>query len=129
MFWCSDWHKIVLCFAPLHENLEFWLQRRSLLQAAAEAAAAAAAKDASRAAVHVESSDVMRSRKAQCQAPPDNPETGDTYHSREKSCAGGKIEHQNVYRGIATVQVRMYVYKRGRLLQTRDLWRKRANME
>ena len=43
-------------------------------------------------AVHVESSDTMRSRKAQCQAPPDNPETGDTYHSGEsRSCAVEKI--------------------------------------
>ena len=41
---------------------------------------AAAAEDASGAAVHVESCDTMRSRKAHCQAPPDNPETGDTYH-------------------------------------------------
>ena len=49
--------------------------------------------------VHVESSDTMRSRKAQYQAPSDNPETGDTYHSREsRSCAGGKIEHQNEYK-------------------------------
>ena len=47
----------------------------------------------------------MRSRKAQCQAPPDNPENGDKhgYHSRERrSCAGQKIvrsiEHQNVHR-------------------------------
>ena len=43
-------------------------------------------------AVHVESSDTMRSRKAQFQAPPDNPETGDTYHSGEsRSCAVEKI--------------------------------------
>ena len=43
----------------------------------------------------------MPSRKAQCQVPPDNPETGDTYeyHSRERrSRAGKKIEHQNVHR-------------------------------
>ena len=42
----------------------------------------------------------MRSRKTQCQAPPDNSETGDTYeyHSRERSCAGEKLEHQNVYK-------------------------------
>ena len=38
----------------------------------------AAAEDAVRAAV-LESSDTVRSRKAQCHAPPDNPETGDTY--------------------------------------------------
>ena len=43
----------------------------SLLQAAAE--------DAARAAVH-ESSDTVRSRKARCQTPPDNPETENTYH-------------------------------------------------
>ena len=50
-------------------------------------------------AVHVKSSDTMRPRKAQCQAPPDNPETGDTYHSREsRSCAGEQIEHQNGYK-------------------------------
>ena len=49
--------------------------------------------------VHVESYDTMRSRKAQYQATPDNPETGDTYHSREsRSCAGEKIEHQNGYK-------------------------------
>ena len=47
-----------------------------------------------------ESSGAVRSRKAQCQALPDNPETGDTYHtssSRERSCAVArkeKIEHQ-----------------------------------
>ena len=43
--------------------------RRSLLQQAA-------AEDAARTAVH-ESSDTVRSRKAPCQAPPDNRETGD----------------------------------------------------
>ena len=37
---------------------------------------AAATEDASRAAVYVESSDTMRSRKVQCQAPRDNSETG-----------------------------------------------------
>ena len=31
-----------------------------------------------------ESCDAMRSRKAQCQAPPDNPETGDTSITAEK---------------------------------------------
>ena len=46
---------------------------------------AAAAADPSRAAVQVESSDTMRSRKARCQAPPDNLETGDAFHSRERS--------------------------------------------
>ena len=46
-----------------------------------------------------QSSDTMRSRKPQCQALRDNPETGDTYHSREsRSCAGEKIEHQNEYK-------------------------------
>ena len=45
--------------------------RPSLLQEAASA------EYASRAAVHVDSSVTMRSRKAQCQAPPDNPETGE----------------------------------------------------
>ena len=54
-------------------------------------------EDAARAAVH-ECSGTVYSRKAQCQAPPDNPETGDTYHSTERSCAGEKIEHQNVYK-------------------------------
>ena len=71
----------------------------------------------------------MRSRKAQCQAPPDNPEIGDTYHSsRGKNCAGEKIEQHQTYTisGTAAVRVRMYVYKRGRFPQTRDLWRKRC---
>ena len=58
----------------------------------------------------------MRSRKAQSQAPPDNPETGDTYqhHGRERrSGAGQKIEHQNVHRwrssgSSASIYIRMY---------------------
>ena len=66
--------------------------RHSLLQDAT------AAEDASRAAVHHESSNTMHSRKAQCQAPSDKPETEDTYHSRERSCAGEKMQHQNVYK-------------------------------
>ena len=81
--------------------------RRSVLQEAA-------AEDASRSAVHVESSDTMRSRNAQCQAPPDNPETGDAYHSREsRSYAGQKIEHQNEYKRHSGVSAGTYVYQRG----------------
>ena len=64
--------------------------------------------------VHVESShDTMRSRKAQCQAPQDNPETGDTYHIESRSCAGEKIEHQNEYKRHRSSSAGMYVYKRG----------------
>ena len=77
--------------------------------------------------VHVESSDNMRSHKAQCQAPPDNPETGDTYRSRERSCADEKIEHQNVYKRHSSI-AKTYVDKRGRFPQTRDLWRKSVSM-
>ena len=40
----------------------------------------------------------MCSEKAFFQTPPYNPETGDTYRSRERSCAGEKIEHHNVYK-------------------------------
>ena len=43
----------------------------------------------------------MRARKAQYQAPPDDPETEDIYdyHSREKrSRTGQKIEHQNAHK-------------------------------
>ena len=68
--------KSLFVSAPLHVILKVTphtAHRGSLLKEAG------AAEDASRAAVHVESSDTMRSRKAQCQAPPDNPETGDTY--------------------------------------------------
>ena len=64
-------------------------------------------------AVHVESSDTMRSRRAQCEAPPDNPETGDTYHSREnRSCAGEKIEYQDEYKRYSSSGAGSYVYKR-----------------
>ena len=52
----------------------------------------------------------MRSRKAQCQSLPGNPETGDTYHSRERSCAGEKIEHQNGYRNDTAAAVRLFMY-------------------
>ena len=84
IFWYSDWHKIVILFsATLHVILKVMphtAHGRSLLQEAA------AAEDASRAAVHVECSDTLRLQKAQRQAPPDNPETGDTYRSRGRSC-------------------------------------------
>ena len=55
----------------------------------------------------------MRSRKAQGQALPDKPETGDTYeyHRRERrSCAGHKIEQQNVHRGGTAAAGRVYTY-------------------
>ena len=84
VFWYSDWHEIVLLF-PLRVMPVSTLCRT--LQAAAHCSPlyeAAAAKDALRAAVHVESCDTMLSRKAQSQAPPDNPETGDTYGHQSK---------------------------------------------
>ena len=61
--------------------------------------------------MHVESYDTMRSRKDLCQAPPDNPETGDTFRSREsRSCAGEKIEHQNGYKSGTASEVRARTY-------------------
>ena len=82
---CSFASRLTAC------NFNFFAaHRRSLLQQAA-------AEDSTRSAVH-ESSDAVRSRKAQCEAPPDNRETGGTYHSRGRSCAGEKIEHQNLYK-------------------------------
>ena len=52
--------------------------------------------------VQVEFSDDLRSRKAQCQPPPDNPETGDTSHSGEsRSCDGEEIENQNEYKRVS----------------------------
>ena len=64
--------------------------------------------------VHVESSDTMRSRRAQYEAPPNNPETGYTYHSREnRSCAGEKIEYQDEYKRYSSSSAGTYVYKRG----------------
>ena len=82
--------KSLFCFTIIACNFEnCTAHRRSLMQQAAT-------EDAAHAAVAHESSDTVRSRKAPCQAPPDNLEIGDTYHSRERSCAGEKIEHQNV---------------------------------
>ena len=69
--------------------------RRSLLQEAA-------AEDASRAAVHVESSDTVRSRKAQCQAPPDNPETGDTITVEEEAALARKNSTKTYTSGTDT---------------------------
>ena len=73
--------------------------RRSLLSAARSSSSRRYFARSS--TVHVESSDTMRLRKAQCRAPPDSPETGNKYmyHSREsrRSCAGEKMEHQNEY--------------------------------
>ena len=103
--------KSLFCFRSIAWNLKVMpntAHRGSLLKEAG------AAEDASRAAVHVESSDTMRSRKAQCQAPPDNPETGDTCRSREsRSCAGEQREHQNEYKRHSSSSAGVYVYKRG----------------
>ena len=56
----------------------------------------------------------MRSRKAHCQAPLDNPGTGDTYeyHSRERrSCGGQKIVYSTkTYTGGAAAAAAMRVY-------------------
>ena len=67
----------------------------------------------------------MRSRKAQCQAPPDNLETGDTYeyHTRERrSCAGQEIGYSTkTYTGgaaAAAVRVYTYVCIQARLIST-----------
>ena len=62
----------------------------------------------------------MRSRNAQCQAPPDNPETGDTYVYQQRKTKlrwpESSIEHQNVHRrrssssssSSASIYVRVY---------------------
>ena len=68
--------------------------RRSLLQEAA------AAEDASHAAVHIESSDTMLSRKVSMSSttrPHRNRRYIPGYHSTEISCTSEKIEHQNVH--------------------------------
>ena len=91
--WCSDWPKIVILLHRIACNFERYdAHRRSLLQEAS------AREDASRPAVHVDISDTMRLRKTQRHAPPYNTEIGDTYNSRERNCAGEKIDNQNVYK-------------------------------
>ena len=59
----------------------------------------------------------MRSRNAQCQAPPDNPETGDTYVYQQRKTKlrwpESSIEHQNVHRrrsssSSASIYIRVY---------------------
>ena len=69
--------------------------------------------------MHVESSDTMRSRKAQCQTPPENPETGDTHHSREsRSCADEKIEHQHEYKRHSSSSAGTHICIQARLIST-----------
>ena len=128
--------QLLFCFAPLHIVFNFLPQtahRRSLLQEAATAAA----EDASRAAVHVDSCDTMRSRKAQCQAPPDNPETGDTYEYQhrktklrwpENSLRAPKRTQAAQQQQQQCEYIHTCVYKRGRFSRARDLWRKSASM-
>ena len=91
--------------------------RRSLLSAARSSSSRRHLARSSR--LHVEYSDAMRSRKAQCQAPPDSPETGiyiyiiyQVYEST-RSCAGEKIEHQNEYKRNSSSIADVLVYKRG----------------
>ena len=124
IFCCSDWHKnryYYIVSAPLHVILKVMphiAHRGSLLKEAE----AADSEDAPRAAVHVESSDTMRSRKAQCQAPLDNPEPEihtrcHSSRSRERSCAGQKIEHQNVYKPPRS-STSLYVFIQARPIST-----------
>ena len=98
---CCDWHTIVLLF-PLHItcNFESYAAHRTPPLSAVAARSSSIRRHLTRiSTVHVEPYDTMRSCKAQCKAPPDNHETGGTYHSREsRSCAGEKIEHQNRFK-------------------------------
>ena len=80
----------------------------------------------------------MRSRKAQCQAPPGNAETGETYeyHSRERrSCAGQKmvpgIEHQNIHRRrSSSSSASIYIiYTRYVCIQARSISPNTGSME
>ena len=64
----------LFCFTLIACNFEICAEHRRLLLLQQ-----AAAQDAARTAVH-ESSGAVRSRKGQCQALPDNPETGDISH-------------------------------------------------
>ena len=66
----------LFCFRATACNFQSYAAHRTPRVSAEEVGAA---EDASRAAVQIESSDTMPSRKAHCQAPPDNPEIGDTY--------------------------------------------------
>ena len=78
----------------------------------------------------------MISRKAQCQAPPDNPETGDTYeYQRRKTKLRWPENSIRAPERTQTAQqqqqceyIHTCVHKRGRFPQTRDLWRKSASM-
>ena len=115
MFRCSDWHEIAIWFRSILMPVRTLCRTPQAAAVCSLLKEAAAAEDASRAAVHVESCDDLRSRKAQCQKPPDNPKIGDTYeyHSREKRiCAGQKIVYStNTYTdGAAAAAVRVYRY-------------------
>ena len=93
--------KSLICFTLIACNIEICAaHRRSLLKPAA-------AQYATRTAVH-ESSDAVRSRKAQYQAPSENPQTGDTKYktssSRERSYAGGEIENRSPRKSIQAPQ-------------------------
>ena len=113
---CSDWHNIFLWF-PLQiacnlKIMRHTAHRRSLLSAAGSSSIRRHLTRSS--TVHVDSSDNIRSCRAQCQAPPDNPETADSYHSREnRSRAGEKIEYQVEYKRYSSNSGGMYVHKRG----------------
>ena len=100
---CSDSHKIVILF-PLHIACNFYVMphtaHRGLLLSAARIGSISRHLARSN-TVHVESSHHLRSRKAQCQPPSGNPETGDTSHSGERrSCDGEEIENQNEYKQL-----------------------------
>ena len=123
---CFDWHKIVLLF-PLHIacNFESYAAHRTppISAVCCQKRQQHRRHLARSSTVHVESTDTMRSRKAQCQAPPDRPETGNAYmyiysgvyHRRGsgRSCAGEKIEHQNEHKRRSSSSAGMHVYKRG----------------
>ena len=74
-----NWPKIVSLLFHSDCNYELYTAHLSpLLQKAS---------DAARAAVH-EPSDTLCSQKAQCEAAPDNPESGDITQYRGRRCAG-----------------------------------------
>ena len=76
----ETWPEIVFCFTLIARNFETYYAARCHC---------CNKQQTPRAQQYThESYDIVCSQKAQCEAAPDNPESGHHYHSRGRSCAG-----------------------------------------
>ena len=110
---CSDWHNIFRLF-PLHIACNFENYAAHRTPPLSSGCSKKQHKQKPPRAQQRTSSLLIPCAhgKLNVKPPPDNPETGDTYHSREsRSCTGEKLQHLNEYKRHSSSSAGMHLLK------------------